>query len=494
MHRTRLLVPTIAVAVAAAVMTFAGPRADGQDEPAPSTAPAVDPPVVEAPPADTGPARVIVRESRRNEIMGHVELEDEDVIVVRALDGTMQRFAKRRVVQIIRLTRPAPGQRGVVVLRNGQTRDGIIVDDDFTHVTVEIEGVRTRLKREFVDHVRLEPSFDERYAHLKAMLRPDMPYRHLALCQWLVDQRRYALAEEELLTLLRDHPIAEGQELLTMVRAQIALTRTTKRGPDPVRNPDVTAPDPNRTRNTLPRPETVGGLLNREEVNLIRVFEIDFNYPPKVAVRKETIAHLIQEHSTDKEMESLGPDRTALYRAPPIDIVRLMFKLKARELYEDIDVITEPHALNLFRQRVHNTWLMNNCATSRCHGSPGAGRFFLHRRNYRDERVRYTNLLILERTKLDDTMPPLVNFEKPLESLIIQYGLPTTIARHPHPPVRGWSPAFRRLEDRMVRWGVEWMDAMLQPRLGYPVEYEPPVFAVEPAAPVGADPPERSSR
>jgi hypothetical protein len=519
MARTRLLLPTIALAFAALLVTAVGPRAGAQDDPGPTeppaakpaaTAPAEEPPAAKPAGEPAGkpatkrpdttrplPARVIVRESRRHEVKGYVELEDADIILVRALDGTKQAFSKRRVVQIVRLTTPAPGQRGVVVLKNGQTRDGVIIEDEFAHVTIEIEGVRTQLKRDVVDHVRLEPSFDERYAHLKAMLRPDMPYRHLAMCQWLVDQRRYELAQKELNELLSDHPLAEAEELMKVVKAQVALN-SRPASPDPVRDPTVRTPRTGRVRNTLPQPETVGGLLTRDEVNLIQVYEIDFNQPPKVAIEKETIAHLIQNHSTAKEMDAIGPDRTALYRIPPLDIVRLMFKLKARELYGDVNVLSEPHALNLFRQRVHNTWLMNNCATSRCHGSPGAGRFFLHRRNYRDERVRYTNLLILERLELDGNPLPLVNYEKPLQSLIIQYGLPNTIARHAHPPVRGWTPAFRRLEDRMVRWGVEWMESMLQPRVDYPIDYEPPVFAVDPEASRGPGaaekPSERSPR
>ena len=48
----------------------------------------------------------------------------------------------------------------------------------------------------------------------------------------------------------------------------------------------------------------------------------------------------------------------------PLDIVRLMFELRARDLYGQIQVNSEPYSMNLFRQRVHDTWLMNNCATS----------------------------------------------------------------------------------------------------------------------------------
>jgi hypothetical protein len=157
----------------------------------------------------------------------------------------------------------------------------------------------------------------------------------------------------------------------------------------------------------------------------------------------------------------------------PLDIVRLMFEMKARDLYPLVEVKTEPHALNLFRLRVHDTWLMNNCATSGCHGGPYAGPFFLHRRNYKDDRVRYTNLLILERFQMDPEWP-LINYAKPEDSLIIQYGLPRELARKPHPDVTGWRAAFSPSNRKLKDSAIEWIGAMMKPRPDYPVEYVPP--------------------
>jgi hypothetical protein len=156
-----------------------------------------------------------------------------------------------------------------------------------------------------------------------------------------------------------------------------------------------------------------------------------------------------------------------------LDVVRLMFELKARELYKDIEVKSEPYSLNMFRLRVHDTWLINNCATSKCHGGPYAGAFFLHRRNYKDDRVRYTNLLILDRLELDPEWP-LVNYDKPDDSLIIQYGLPREQARKPHPRVTGWEPAFSPSNKKLQEAAVEWIQSMMVPRPDYPVQFEPP--------------------
>ncbi|MDY7108303.1 MAG: hypothetical protein SYC29_06665 [Planctomycetota bacterium] len=449
------------------------------------TAPA-QPPQADPPAGEDAKPRVIVRVDRTTEVKGHIELEEEDVIVVRTPDGEVRSFAKGLVLRIVRLVEPEPGQTGVVVLESGQMHEGVILEDDFDHVLVEIEGIEARFRREVVDYVVLNPTFREQYEAYKAALKPEMAQRRLALCRWLVDERRYDLAEQELTSLLDDHELPEARRLLRIVRAQLAL-----REKPPKRDEAEEEPD---------RPEVEAdsepNLISEEDVNIIRVFEIDFANPPRVVIRKETIERLINRYGTNKLIPASQEERERLYRADPIALVRLMFELRARDLYGEIEVLTEPHALDLFRRRVHDTFLMNNCATSRCHGGPDGGRLILHRRNSRDARVRYTNLLILERLELDPQWP-LINYQKPLDSLLIQYGLPPEEARMPHPPAPGWKPVFRRASDRMVRYTQQWMRSMFRPRPDYPVEYEPPTIEgadADETGPEGQEAPERADR
>jgi len=414
--------------------------------------------------------RVIIHVDRNTAVMGYVELEEEEVLVVRTLDGQVRSFAKSRVVQIVRLVEPRPGQTGVVVLRNGQLHEGVILEDGFDHVLVEIEGIRARFRRQVVDHVVLNPMFEEQYAAYKETLKPDMALRHLALCQWLVDERRYELAQQELAELLANHDLPEAQRLMRLVRAQLALREKPKRSTSDEEEGDGPGGDQPPAGEVSALPQQ---LLTDDDVNIIRVFEIDFAHPPKVLVDRETIRRLLERYGENKLLPASQTERERIYRADSLAIVRLMFQLRARDLYPQIQVLSEPYALNLFRQRVHDTFLINNCTTSRCHGGLEGGRLFLHRRDYKDAPVRYTNLLILERLKLDPQWP-LINYEEPGDSLLIQYGLPREKTRKPHPPARGWKPAFRRPDDRMVRYTIQWIRAMFKPRPEYPVDYEPP--------------------
>jgi len=466
-HPHRRTPPTPTGPALVALLLLAGPlllAATGQNEEGPPPPPPPDRTAQTA--KEKPPGRVVIRVNRYTELMGHVELEDQEVIVIRTLAGDLESFAKDRVLRIIHLVDPAPNQRGIIFLRNGQERDGIIISDDFDAVVVEIEGIRTTLKREVVDQVQLEPTFDEMLAHFKTTLRPELGERHLELCDWLVKEKRYEIAETELRDLLSRHNIAEARQLLKIVEAQLTLQSSSAPRRKPV-EPEI----------ETPIAIVDARLVTEADVNLIRVFEIDFGRPPKIEIGPDTIRELIERYGTNPMLPADAIGRRALFKAEPLSLVELMFRLKARDLYPKINVLTEPAALTMFRDRVHNAWLLNNCGTSRCHGGTDAGKLYLHRRNAKSERVRYSNLLTLERLEIDPKWP-LVNYDRPLDSLIIQYGLPRPRARMPHPPARGWQPAFRRQDDRMVRSTVEWMDSMLKPRVRYPVEYEPPVPAV----------------
>jgi len=153
-----------------------------------------------------------------------------------------------------------------------------------------------------------------------------------------------------------------------------------------------------------------------------------------------------------------------------------LFRARARDLYGSVEVIGQPQSVRIFRDRVQAGWLVNNCATSRCHGGPDIGGLWLVNRKPRSDAATYTNLLILERTELFDGRP-LIDFERPAASAMLQLGLPTNDSARPHPKVVGWRPAFRNRDARAFRFAVSWIDAMYEPRPEYPVEYVPPGMA-----------------
>ena len=457
-------------------------------------------------PGQAAPKRVVLHVNRNLDVAGYVALEDDDVIAVRDLKGQVQSFPKSRVAAIVRLVDPQPDQAGMVVMSDGETREGIIVEDAFDYVLIEIEGIRAKLRRDVVSHVVLQPTVEQRYKEYKAALQPGMDDAHLGLCKWLIEQRRYELARQELLELMEKSELPEARRLLTLVEAQLALNQkpapaaphpggsggegggaaTQPNDPD---NDTADAPKGRATGPVYPADLLPDQIISRDDVNIMRVFEVDFDHPPKLTITPDTVRSLIEKYGSNKLIPASQTGHSAMFRAAadhPIEIVRLMFELRARDLYPQVQVNSEPYALNLFRQRVHDTWLINNCATSSCHGGPYAGPLFLYRKNYKDERVRYTNLLILERLKLDPQWP-LINYEKPEDSLIIQYALPRDVARKPHPLVDGWKAALNSGSQKLKDEAIEWIKAMMQPRPEYPVQFDPPKLGA--GGPADADKP-----
>ncbi|MCL4211775.1 MAG: hypothetical protein KJZ68_14060 [Phycisphaerales bacterium] len=433
------------------------------------------------------PERVVLQVSRFETVRGVVAREDPDQIVIRTPTDEIKAFMKARLLRLTRLVRPAPGQSGVVHMADGSMREGIILEDEYDFVLMEIAGVRTRLDRALVDRVELRPPFEEQYRRLKETIPPTQFDRRLELCKWLIDQKRFALALEELEDLQRlNADLKELPGLIRVVRAQLALESGAGGTGDDATRPDSPGAAPSGPSGPVDQKDLLPTrLLTPEEVNIIRVFEVDFDRPPSLRIEAETIRKLITQYASHPSIPANSEARNALFRADPLSLLRIMFEVRARELYPEVKVLSEPYSLNLFRQRVHNTWLVPNCATSQCHGGVKAGRFFLHNRNYRDDRVRYTNLLILQRAELDP-QKPLINWEEPLMSRIIQHALPTTEARDPHPPVPGWKPVFTKLNQPLLEDAVAWIRSMYQPRPDYPIDYTPPDIGRKDDAPFGA--------
>ena len=472
-------VAALAAALASVAMMSApchGQTPAGSPPAAPAASPAAAPTATGAPAADAPaePAaeqapegairRVHVVESRSREFSGWVVADDDTTFTVRRGETSVT-FEHGRVLNVIELVDvPASGATGLITMRDGTSVRAHILDDGFDAVVYSIAGIRTVVPRDRAWQVMLDVGFDERYRKLKAALRDDDVDGRLAMCRWLFEQRAYDEALTETRALIATRPIDEAKRLLAAIEAQVAVFRSTPSGTPSTGGASAT---PRVPASALP-----DRLLTPTEVNLIRVYEIDFNRPPKVTISADAIKELIAAHASSDLIPESEAGRTRLFTQDPIELVKLMFDLRARDLYDRIQVDTEPHALNMFRTKVHNAWLLGNCATSRCHGGLDGGNFFLHARNGNSDSVRYTNLLILLESRFDGR--PMVDFDQPHDSLLVQHALPRSSARFPHPDVPGWKPVFDRTNERLMADCERWIASMHRPRPEYPVDFDPP--------------------
>ncbi|MEZ6318549.1 MAG: hypothetical protein R3B49_07330 [Phycisphaerales bacterium] len=375
-------------------------------------------------------------------------------------------------------------EEAILVLKSGRIVQGLVTRRDATEVVIRIEGIDTRFPVRSIDSMQVLPPVRERYRQMQAALEPTDVEGHLALAEWLRARELYTEALDELRPVLELEPFnTRARELRRWLEAQITLesrtARPSTRSPSGERpRPAPGKPDP--AADDADRPDAGFPVLTEDQINLIRVYELNLDDPPKMRVDRSTVEDLLRAYADNDLVPATQAGRDRLLSADASEIVQLMFKLQAREFYGRIRVLEDPRSIRLFKDRIQGTggWLMNACATSRCHGGPYAGRLYLQNRRPNSDATAYTNFLILDRHKLEDGTP-LIDYQHPEKSPLLQMGLPRDQSLNPHPDVPGhgglgWRPIFRSTEDRQFQKAVEWVGSMYQPRIGYPITYDPP--------------------
>ncbi|MEZ6241784.1 MAG: hypothetical protein R3B57_01950 [Phycisphaerales bacterium] len=364
------------------------------------------------------------------------------------------------------------GVECVILRRDGSEVSGILVERGEEEIVLRVAGIRTAVKREQIADVRFLPPVEERYERLKAAIDDTDVDGRLHLAEWLRDRERYQLALDEVMGVLEIEPYDKrARNMRTWLEAQLKLS---KRGVGEDRGEVVIeASGDEREKKSFP-------LLSRDEINLIRVYEVDLSNPPKMLIGRDIIQRLMEENASSDLIPATREGREALFRAPPQRVLELMFRLQARELYKEVRVLEDPDSMRRFKQDFHGAWFVNACASSRCHGGEQAGRLWVNDKHVNSDQTAYTNFLILDQFRLDDGTP-LINWAEPARSPLLQMALPKGVSLYPHPEVgsgrgtRAWRPVFRSTDDRRFQDALTWIDSMYRPRPDYRLDYKAPV-------------------
>ncbi len=415
-------------------------------------------------------------------------------VVLGALAGSLSLGSIGAAVQDVGTTPPPTTERVVpdelvVMLDNGRRIQGLLVGQDRETLTLRVEGVDTPIRRASIRGMETLPPILDRYRAMRRAIEPDDTASLIILAAWLRDRGLYREALSEIDPVVRLEPFnSEARELERWLRAQVALegrradrppTRTPGRRADP-------RPDDPESERPVPRAAARFPTLTPEQINTIRVYEVDLAEPPRMRVDRTVVEELIRAYAGESEIPATQAGRNRLLRADASEILELMFSLRARAFYPRVQVLEDPPAIAMFRETVHGAggWLTNACASSRCHGGEHAGRLYLNNRRANSDATVYTNLLILDRFELADGTP-LIDYTRPSRSPLLHMALAREVSLYPHPEVPGrgglgWRPVFRSTDDRGFERTVAWIDAMYTPRIGYPVDYTPPQPSPEP--------------
>ncbi len=463
------------------VLCQASAPPDQSDEQSPSNLTPSEP--VEHTASDTGTARVILELGGEDTAHGVLLSSSGEELKLQTPNNQIRVFRPEQVLEIVRLVDPVEGQQGRVYLRNGQSHRGTIVKDGFHQVIINVEGIDISWNRQQVQFVELEPTFEEQYDQYKKRLDESSWPRHLLFVRWLLKEDKPKLALIELQHIERFHDTPEVRNLILIAKARIELNDHSETQVVEVQNPRTPA-DTSLEKVKVPR-------LTEREINRIRIYEIDFSNPPKVNVDPVIIHALIDGYGDHPLMPAGSNAQQQLFEAKPIEIVRFMRRLEAADLIDGIKVTEDPETMRLFRERIHDSFLTRSCGTANCHGGPGVGDFRLAIPSKPDDvTAQYTNYIILRQTARN-TNWPMLNFENPEKSLLLQYALPQNQSQKQHPNVRGWKPSLNTSNRQTYLPARNWIKGMSRrPWHTYPINYPPaasesPVPEPNPPASVG---------
>ena len=361
----------------------------------------------------------------------------------------------------------APGREVLLIWRDGQRMRATWVGRDGADYVVRFGGLETRIPMSEIDRIAPQRPARERYLDMRAVIDDADVDRLLALAEWCRSNRLYDDALRDIAHVLALEPTnPEALRLSRVVEQEQALRRAETESGASVR------PTPARKRPVGVRPDQFP-LLTAAQANLLKVWELDLNHPPRLRIERATVDAFLDRSGDDPAIPSTADGREAFHRRAPVEILAEMFRLRARDLYGAVQVVGLPESLDRFRRDVNAMWLVNFCASTRCHGGADAGPLLLYNRDPRAERPALTNFLILDRSTLADGRP-LIDYDNPERSPLLQLTLPPNRSAFPHPRVTGWRPLFRTPDARRFQDAVAWIRSMRRPRSEIPIEYEPP--------------------
>ncbi len=365
---------------------------------------------------------------------------------------------------------PEPGDDVRVLVDGGESFiDGTLEAQTDEQLILRVSGLLLPLSRERVVSVTVRLTPAQRYRDIRPTIDDSDIPRLLSLVRWLEQNNLYDEALREIEGILRQDPAnEEAQSLRQLIEQLIVLERIRER-----RNPaEVEGQEqPARERARMPARNNFAP-LTEEQIGLIKIYELDLSANPKLIIERSTIDEILKRYAEHPLVPVTREGKEEFYRKSPVEIMDIMFRIGARDLYGQVKMIGQPESMTEFRNQISARWLTNRCATTRCHGGNEAGRLRLLNRAPNSEATVYTNFVLLD--SFDTRLPvPMIDYTNPSESLLLQMAMPREDVLYPHPEVKGWRPVFLNDRTPQYRAAVRWMRMMYQPRPEYPFEYDP---------------------
>jgi hypothetical protein len=293
-------------------------------------------------------------------------------------------------------------------------------------------------------------------------LAPGDVQGHYQLAEWCRDQKAYRLLlrqSKHVLSLDANHANAQLLYRIAVdrLKQQTTQTRPAEGQPGPENNDGefLTPAQIQKLRwaEFLPAPEerTVSPIEARRRATFAaESFRVRFG--------KGVLTEFLDQMSGDRDFDEKA-ERTAFLELPPTRQAQLIREHTGDRYQPRIEITSDPLVFRQFQQQVLPL-VMNGCGTLACHGGPEAQAWRLRSARPKTEQNLYTNWLILNRAHHGNM--PVINRNKPEDSLLLQYGLPLNHATYRHPDsIPLIMPAAR--EDVRYRPILNWIEILAVP-------------------------------
>jgi hypothetical protein len=393
-------------------------------------------------------------------------------------------FGAAAVVLSVGLASTANAERAAITLDDGRQFRGKLLEETDEQIVIEIGGHPTRFRRTQIAELERRPSVEVEYHLRSAELPPDDLEGRQELVRWLMQHRAYELASRELERLKKHHPGHPEIERLSRILDQQRKLREQSEAPAQAGEPgEDSGPAAEQGEQDPPagsapassRRETVdvtdAPRLTEQQMQRIRVYEVDLDEEPPVRVPRETMQKVFEKYAEEEAVPSTREAQEAFLRQPGRDRLGLLFNLQARAFYEEARVLNDPPALRQFSSRIHKQYVLNYCATNACHGGQSQGGLALVRERPNTGRTIYTNFYILNEYENEDGR--MIDRDAPMQSLLLQYGMAREAAEQPHPEVARWRPEFQSRDNERLRGYAEALGMLYTPRPDYRIDFDP---------------------
>jgi hypothetical protein len=387
-----------------------------------------------------------------------------------------------------------------LTLNNDNVITGELVSKNSETVIVKVAGLETRYSLSNIKKYEEILTPVQEYQKKRAELKDDDLEGRYKLASWLYQEKKaYDLAEKELVSLKKDFPADQRVPLLLrIVRSKRTLQSDTSTKPvstTPTKVTPVTPVKPKITQTTPATPTrtpkanqseytnslvvTPETALSEEQIDLIKVYEVNLNQSPRVIISRTDLEEFLKSNAGGEGVPENKREKDRFLRMEGYEQLAVIFRAKARDYYAKAKVLGDPDVFKEFKI-LHRTYIMNRCATTDCHGGDNARGIYLFNRRpgLTPDQIVYTNFYILNSYSATKggTRYDMIDRVAPERSLLLQFGMNPEDAFFPHPPVRGMQAAFARgTEDRQYTVIQSWIQSLYSPAPDYGIDYKVPV-------------------